>query len=254
MTTVSHSSERLFNGAHLRATGYGADAPGIVVTFDYYKQDKKGFPALPTTRDEPTPNTGMIKITTASNDWFLNSDLEPMSAVLSSVLASKSKVFGVGSSMGGYGALLMSDLIGLQRVMLISPQYSIFPEHAPWETRYLNEAAALDPMADDLSARVRSDLKGLILFDPRQKADHLHARAISALAQGIDCAAMPFGGHPATRNILGSGGYWRLLKRFVANDLSRIDACAEHKRCRTSSSEYVRRLQKYLRTREDRKF
>lgn len=246
MSAVSYPARPLFEGRYLRATGYGHDAPRIVLTFDFFDSKRRGFRDLVPTRDAPGPDAGTISINTSHNDWFLNPDLGPLLEELEFVLAGKTEVVAVGFSMGGYGALLVSGALSVRRVLLVSPQISIFPEHAPWETRHLKEAALLDPEADDLASCVPPGLEGVILFDPRHMMDRMHARAISDLTPGLRRVALPFGAHPATKKVIGLPGFWALRTQLLNGGLTPRAARAQHKARRTGSEVYQAKLQAYL--------
>ena len=79
--------------------------------------------------------------------------------------------------MGGYAALRFSKSLRLNQVLLVSPQASL---HLPEEDRD-PEAAGFDPVAGDLPAHARPDLKGVVAYDPTHPLDRLHAEAIQPL-------------------------------------------------------------------------
>ena len=141
-----------------------------------------------------------LMIESAENDWFLNPDLPALRAALNGFTAGFEDVVAIGFSFGGYGALLLARALHLRRALLVSPQFSIFPERAPFELRYRQIAARLDPRFDDLDTQADPALAGCIVFDPRlAPADAAHAALIRTRFPALRSVAMPFGGHPALR-------------------------------------------------------
>jgi len=153
------------------------------------------------------------------------------------------KITARGFSMGGYGALLLSRALRLNRVLLVSPQVSVFPDHAPWETRYLVEAAQLDPAWDDLARKPRRGLHGVVLYDPMDAVDRQHAAAIGKLFPRLSMVPLAFGGHPATRVLLEGWKFSKLQQELLRPRLRPGFLLRGHKIARRNSPSYRAALQ-----------
>ncbi len=55
------------------------------------------------------------------------------------------KTVALGNSMGGYAAILFSALLpDIRRSIAFSPQFSVHPDHCPWEVRWREPIAGID--------------------------------------------------------------------------------------------------------------
>ena len=115
--------------------------------------------------------------------------------------------------MGGYAALRLSAALGLDRAVVISPQFTLDPAVVPQDRRYA-ERQQFDPPLGDLTRHARAGLSGVIVFDPFRPLDRLHAGLIQRLLPGMDFAPLCFGGHPATGAIK-AGGAFRALQEIA---------------------------------------
>jgi hypothetical protein len=190
----------VFASTRLRAVCHGARGTRLTVGFDYLRAGRAGFPMRTPPRHLLQAGAAHLMIESAENDWFLNPDLPALRAALNGFTARFEDVAAIGFSFGGYGALLLARALHLRRALLVSPQFSIFPERAPFELRYRQIAARLDPRFDDLDTQADPALAGCIVFDPRlAPADAAHAALIRTRFPALRSVAMPFGGHPALR-------------------------------------------------------
>lgn len=218
-----------------------------MVTFDNWRKDHVAFPEAAASNGVMQAGFGQLCVHTAANDWYLNPDLAALRAALSQFSAGYAEVRGIGFSMGGYGALLLSKALRLHKVVLVSPQVSIFPQRPPHDDRYGAEAAVLDPAQDQLALDMIAGLQGVILFDPiRQRKDTSHARAIAAIAPGLQAVAMPLSGHPAMGAIREARLYGRVLQAAMTGDLNAAEFRGIHRTARALSPRYQSLLAAYL--------
>ena len=106
------------------------------------------------------------------------------------------RVVAYGSSMGGYGACLFSRDIDATDVVALSPQYSIWPDKMPSESRWAHYVPKIRPIFDDMPARMSREARVSIFYDPVPASgggDEQHAAAYRNL--GADTYALPYGGH-----------------------------------------------------------
>ncbi|MGL5010663.1 MAG: alpha/beta hydrolase, partial [Paracoccaceae bacterium] len=114
MVGTKMGDRRIFDGAHLRADLYGAGGNGLFVSFDHWRGPARaGFPRTAPVQTALDLGYASLVISTAADDWFLNADLPDLRLALSGFSARYPVVRGIGFSMGGYGALLLSRVLGM---------------------------------------------------------------------------------------------------------------------------------------------
>jgi hypothetical protein len=232
----------IFDGPYLRAVMTEPDGPphGLYVIFDHWRQDRAGFAQMTPVAAAIAMGYASLAISSAANDWFLNSDLDALRAVLAPLAARYPVVRASGFSMGGYGALLFSQALRLDYAALFAPQVSILTAIAPFERRWQKEAALIDAAQDDLARMAKRDLRGVILFDPfYARAERLHARAIQAIVPGMTLVPMPFSRHPPTAVITAARGFGKIQKTVIAGTLSATDLRHLHRTERENCAVYV---------------
>lgn len=237
------AAHTVFAGARLRATLFDPGQPRLAVLFDHLEPKRRGFSEAVPSRSFARRGFSQLLVQTARNDWYLNDDLAPLANVLGGLCRGHDAALAVGFSMGGFAALKLSRVIGLNRVLLVSAQVTPFADRPPYDPRYRRHAAGLDAALDLDPADIAPGLSGLALFDPLNRTrDRDHARAIAALAPGVRAVAMPFGGHPAT-GLIRRAGLWGHLQRLVAEDrLEPAPMVALRRRARGGSLDYAQRL------------
>ena len=246
------SKTSLYQSDHLRVTCYDPDRPRLIVSFDHWRQDRDGFPPEKPSQYFAKNGLAYMTIYSARNDWFLTPDLAEMRQVLADFTRGFEHVTAIGYSMGGYGALLLARESRANQVVLVSPQSSIFPEHAPFETRYLSEAAGLDPAQDTLAKRPRRGLRGGLLFDPSDRIDRQHSNRITGLFPNIVPVPLAFGGHPAMQAIAGAKMYRLVQQELLRRRIRPAEFLRIHKQARRQSPYYQDRLGRYLAERDQR--
>ncbi|GGJ00198.1 hypothetical protein GCM10011320_03730 [Neoroseomonas lacus] len=123
-----------------------------------------------------------------------------------------------GFSMGGYGAIKHSRILGATHVLAMSPQWSIRPDVAPWERRYLH---FLDECVENMEV-VKDDCGGKIylIYDDMNSDSH-HAKRIAAATDIIEIPAS-LAGHDTWALFLSSATMRALFDAIFADDVSRI--------------------------------
>jgi len=236
----------VFQSARLRAMCYGAGRQRLTVGFDYLRPTRAGFPMRAPPQHMLQTGAAHLIIESAENDWFLNPDLGALRVALARFTAQFDDVAAIGFSLGGYGALLLGRALHLRRALLISPQYSIFPERAPFELRYRHIAARLDPLLDDLDAQADGGLTGCIAFDPRlAPADAAHAALIQARFPGLRAVAMPFAGHPALRLVGEAHLFAKVQALLLRDEITPRALRALHRAARVQAPSYARALAQF---------
>lgn len=244
-------SRVLFEGEYARAICFNPGAARLFVTFDHWRKRHVDFAPVQASAAVMAAGFAQVCILSSRNDWYLSPDLAGLRHSLLAASDAYGEVRGIGFSMGAYGALLLSKALRLQRLVLVSPQYSIFPGRAPFDPRYHPEAAELAPDMDDLARDVQPGLRGVILYDPSKRyKDRAHAIEIEAISPGLRRVAMPFTGHPAMAAIREARLYGKVMAAAISGDLTGPELAAEfrriHRAARRVSPHYQTRLRKYL--------
>ena len=232
------AAERVFDGTLLQARLWLPDRPttALYVTFRPWEPEPGRFDDRGCVQRALTAGLAHLHLQTRWNDWFLNAETPALDAALQAVRARFLTARALGYSMGGYAALRFSKALRLNQVLLVSPQVSL---DLPEEDRY-PEASGFDPVAGDLAAHARPDLKGVVAYDPTHRLDRLHANRIMALLPGIQPAKLAFGGHPGTTALGQAGGFRALQRLSLSSRLEARDVVLLHRQLRNGSARYWR--------------
>jgi hypothetical protein len=126
-----------------------------------------------------------------------------ISCVMMDFLVLLHNVVFYGSSMGGYGALAYSSVSPGARIVAFSPQTSLDPAHAHFETRYRNGFVRGDwsgPYLDGAyEAQTASEV--MVFYDPYENIDSLHVLRLDDNIR-LNRMKMPFAGHNTMRQLL----------------------------------------------------
>lgn len=118
-----------------------------------------------------------ILVKNARNDWYQSDEVAAALACVSPVLAGYDQVISYGASMGGYACLNFSDVLRASRSVAVSPQFSVDPRKAAFETRWQSDVEGIRFTHDDVNGSLHPGTRHLILFDPQSRDAH-HARLI----------------------------------------------------------------------------
>ena len=241
--------ELVFDRADLRLVLYPGDRRLLMVTLDWRRDGKADFSPANYSTTFARMGYAQLSIKTRANDWFLNADTLAAETAMARLSATYDRVQILGFSMGGYGALRFASVLGARSVVVVSPQWSLHPDQAPFEQRYPTESARFDPALGDLSSRAVPELRGLILIDPFVAADLQHARQITALFPKLRILRLNFGGHPGFQIVRDAGKTWTLHQAAAALQPNPAQIIAAHRAGRRGSAGYWQRLAATARTR-----
>jgi hypothetical protein len=232
----------IFDGSHLRAVLFPGHARLLMVTLDWRRDGKDQFSPDVYATHFARAGIAQLSIKTQVNDWFINPDTVALEQALTTLPPFYTRVQMLGFSMGAYGALRFAKALHASTVVAVSPQWSIHPDHAPFEQRYSTEGRSLDPGLADLGPRAVPGLRGLILIDPFVPADLLHARRIQAAFPALQMLRLSFGGHPAFGVIREAGASWAVYHAASARRPDPAAILAAHRAGRRRSAAYWLRL------------
>ncbi len=191
-------TDTLFRSGNLLVKAARRPGEDCVVTFDSYTDD----PDLdrPAFGEAVFAQAGIpaIHVVNRRNSWYQEPEWRGMVAAIAAAAAPYRRVLAYGSSMGGYAALRFGKMIGATTALAISPQYSLHPGKADFDTRWA-KAVRGNRWRPELAGPLPADLPAMIVYDPAHALDRRHVDLI-AREMPVQRIALPYSGHP-------SGGY-----------------------------------------------
>lgn len=188
-----------------------------VVTFDHYSIgqgfDREGFGEAYL----KSQGISAIHVLGRGRDWYQYADLDAALAAVKFALAGATRVMTYGSSMGAYAAVRFADAVGAHAVLALSPQYSIDPARAPFETRWPQESQRIG-FLPQLNGPIRSRARQIIAYDPRSQ-DRVHVGLI-ADDIAVEHLHTPFSGHPAGALLSDIGALGPLVSAVLADTVN----------------------------------
>ncbi|WP_420138239.1 alpha/beta hydrolase [Sphingomonas sp.] len=166
-----------------------------VVTFDSYHEqpgvDRPGFGEAFFAGE----NVGAIHILSHSNDWFQHTDIPEVLSIIRDVCGKSDRLLTYGSSMGGYAALRFASALGAGAALALSPQYSVDPRKAPFETRWASDRRRIR-FIDSLEGAIQPVPLMVVAYDPSLPEDREHVHCLAREISELQTLPLPFAGHP----------------------------------------------------------
>ena len=227
-------SDILFRSDALEARRVIAgDAPMRVVTFDSYHDapgfDRPGFGELYLAAE----GLGAIHLMSYDNDWFQHAETMSVLSSIRMTTRGAERLLAYGSSMGGYAAIRFADAIGADRVLALSPQYSVDPRKVRFERRWMQDQRRIR-FRRALDGPIRSAARIVVAYDPEISADRAHVERIAADVR-IERLPLPFAGHPVGAFLAETGLIKPLVEQVLAGTLDAA-ALAREAAARAQSS------------------
>lgn len=240
----------IFQSATYRVEHHAADvhrkARSVVCTFTPY-----GF------RDLDKPGFGVaflqklgfdvIAFKSARDRWFQDMPDEILPKVRSECLAGRyDTIMTYGSSMGGFAALACADALGAQRVIAMSPQFTI---KEAYDTRWAANAKGLKwnrPI--DTAAVGNADVH--VVYDDRSPLEMSHITRLQAIVPSgrLHEIRLPFSGHPSLAYLRQVGSVSSFVRQLLIapHDMHCIDTWSD----RRHSANFYMALSAHLESRE----
>ncbi|MGE7415072.1 tetratricopeptide repeat protein [Methylobacterium tarhaniae] len=212
----------------------------IVVSFASYDKnqtkDKSGFGE----RLFEKYNTSAIFVTCSNNDWYQYEEIFDAITAINKVTCAYHEIVNYGSSMGGYASILFSKLTKADRVIAISPQFSINPESAPYEKQWSHIGSKLHYVLDPATKGASGSIT--IIFDPRT-IDGIHAERINN-EYAVHMVPFAYSGHPSSFTLLETGVLRDLIVDLIGGETDIIRHLKRYKQNRLGSWRYLYALGK----------
>ena len=132
-----------------------------------------------------------IHVLTRDNLWYQYPEMPAVLRAVAAVARGYARRVTYGSSMGGYAALRFAEALGAQTAIVLSPQFSVDPRQAPFETRWRADVKRIRFN----EAPLRPPARMVIFYDPHQAEDAAHVARIAACGSAL-LVPLPYGGHP----------------------------------------------------------
>ncbi len=136
-----------------------------------------------------------IHVINGTNVWYQYPEFPDALQTIAAAAAGHARIITYGSSMGGYAAIRFAGAIGAGTAIAISPQYSVSPQLAPFETRWrvlTRNIRFIHELAEPASGAVEP----IVFYDPRDP-DAEHFRLIARAYPRTKGVRLPHAGHPA---------------------------------------------------------
>lgn len=180
-----------------------------------------------------------LHIVPRRNHWYQSQDMAEVER-LARGFAGTRKVATYGSSMGGYGAALMSAQLGVPAIAL-SPQFTLDAGIAPWETRWREEAREIGAFDNGAMTR-KGRASGYLFYDPFSTLDANQAAMFRERSDFI-FVPCPFSGHATIAMVNRAYSLRRVVRDVLDETFSVPDFLAARRACgRTQDSLYMAAL------------
>lgn len=155
-----------------------------------------------------------VYVVARGNHWWQHPNIIKCMQKLSVFLSSFDFRIVYGSSMGGYGALIFSDILKADRVIAFSPQYSIDRKKASFEDRWKKERNNIKFIFDDMKDIPNTSNK--YIFHTVEGNDNRQVKLFkSNYLNNFNYYELPFSGHPCGPYLKETGVLSRLLKYMI---------------------------------------
>lgn len=142
----------------------------------------------------------VISVKSAKNTWFNDFPADEVARIMSRVTGKYDRRIGYGSSMGGYAAIYFARLFGFDKVVAMSPQYSIKPELVPWETRWLQDSSKIVFTHSEMGQSATADVEMVFVYDPFD-LDLSHVKMLKDVYPAAREIKVSHSGHPVTKTL-----------------------------------------------------
>lgn len=127
-----------------------------------------------------TNNYNVLSFSCIKKDnWYRDKQFIESLPSLSQLISAFPIRLGYGSSMGGYGVSAFSNILNIERLLLMNPISSLNKNISPWEDRFNNDLDYdWNGLYNDASI---TKSNGYVVFDPLFHKDKMHAEKYTKL-------------------------------------------------------------------------
>lgn len=154
-------------------------------------------------------------------NWYPAKSLHAANAAIRAACKPGEDVIAYGGSMGGYGAIKFSKLLGASHVLSLCPQWSLDRNECGgvdrgWQDYFTEDMRNMGIKQEDVEGRI------FILVDNTDATNRWHMSKIAGACPAATVMSVPRVGHHATTVLAGSANLLQLLHACRENDTSSI--------------------------------
>lgn len=203
----------IFEDDHIRAIHLPGTSATLVISFGDLITRAKGL-SINAEKSLQKYNYAVIGIMPKQKSWFPASSMQALMQHLRPLLDQYQRVVAYGGSMGAYAAIKYSNVLGLQRVVAMVPQYSINPDEVD-DRRYTD---FFDPaLHSDMRIEkqdTRAECEYIVIYDPYYAEDSENFNKIQEVLPQLHSLKLPYTGHDVIAVLANSA----LLHDFIERD------------------------------------
>lgn len=227
----------VFEDEHIRAIFMPGPSSELIFSFGDLITRAKGL-SINAEKSLAKFEFNVLGIMPKHKSWFPKSSMWNMLEAIAELIAPFQQRIAYGGSMGGYAAIKYSNLLNVQRVVAMVPQYSIDPEDVE-DARYnmfyqpeLNEGMRIE--AEDVSP----EREYILVYDPYCTEDRVHYLKLEAVLPQHHVLHLPFTGHDAIAVLASS----ELLYDFLLHEYDESYFYQKMRRVKKNSKFYYRKV------------
>ncbi|MFT4014036.1 MAG: hypothetical protein QM682_11655 [Paracoccus sp. (in: a-proteobacteria)] len=197
---VPSTPELLFDGAHLQLIHLPGLAPMTVISFDIMHARANGRNAFARKLCQSNGLT-LLGIVPKYPCWYPEAEMQQIAALCRDLI--RGTAIAYGASMGGYGALRWGRLLGAERALACSPQFTIDPAVTGTEDRRYGAHFSARHHAGMQVRNEHVPPGSMALFDPHFRPDRFQARLARGLSH-LQALPLPHMAHGTAGCLRGS--------------------------------------------------
>lgn len=182
----------------------------------------------------------VISLTFEKTNWYQSEGFFPAIEAVRAFVAGRAPISAYGASMGGYGAILAGRRLGADRVVALSPQFSIEPKVAPFDHRYRAAAAEIGSFIHEVSEEISDEISYFVMHDATHELDRKHVDLFPKAARWHSIV-QPGGGHGVLETLIQAGGKEALF-RLILGAGDHLELRQTVRAGRQNSPRYIRRI------------
>ncbi|MFV5519300.1 MULTISPECIES: hypothetical protein [Acinetobacter] len=227
----------IFEDGHIRAIFMKGSSQELIFSFGDLITRAKGT-SINAEKSLEKFHFNVIGVMPKEKSWFPEASMRAMLAAIQDLIASFKIRVGYGGSMGGYAAIKYSNLLDLNRIVALVPQYSIDPEdiHDPRYNMFYHADlnANMRIQAQDVSAQ----REYIVVYDQYYAEDRGHYLKIQPLIPHLHTLHLPFTGHDAIAILANS----ELLNDFLTHPFDAPFFYQKIRKVKKNSKFYYRKV------------
>lgn len=227
----------IFEDDHIRAIFLKGSSTELIISFGDLITRAKGL-SINAEKSLEKFQYNVIGIMPKEKSWFPEYSMKNMLVAIQDYLAPFKIRIGYGGSMGGYAAIKYSNLLDLQRVVALVPQFSIDPNDVV-DLRYnmfyhadLNKDMKISPQDVSVSREY------IVVYDPYYQEDRIHYEKIKQLLPQVKTLHLAHTGHDAIAILASS----ELLNDFLTREFNETYFYKKIRQVKKNSKFYYRKV------------